>query len=79
MKEKKPDLSYLYAALGTVAFFTTAIPILDAFSTWVCNLFGLQSVKLSSKAAEYSQEEPEQHTQCVGFQTEDEEGWDGIE
>lgn len=72
MKEKKPDLSHLYAALGAVAFFVAGVPVLDAIGGWLSNVFGLKSVKLNHEAAKYTTDEPEEtHTQVVGFYTDD--------
>lgn len=67
-KEKEHDLTYLYAALGAVAFFVAGVPILDAFGGWMSNLFGLQSVKLNSKAGKIATTEAEQEsTHVIGF------------
>ena len=69
-REKEHDLTYLYAALGAVAFFVAGVPVLDAISGWISNVFGLKSVKLNYEAAKYATEEPEEtHTQAVGFYT----------
>ena len=74
-REKEHDLTYLYAALGTVAFFVAGVPALDAISGWISNVFGLKSVKLNYEAAKYATEEPEEtHTQAVGFYVEDDCG-----
>ena len=74
-REKEHDLTYLYAALGAVAFFVAGIPVLDAISGWISNVFGLKSVKLNYEAAKYATEEPEEtHTQAVGFYTNDDCG-----
>lgn len=71
-REKEHDLTYLYAALGAVAFFVAGVPVLDAISGWISNVFGLKSVKLNYEAAKYATEEPEEtHTQAVGFYVED--------
>lgn len=50
-REKEHDLTYLYAALGAVAFFVAGVPALDAISGWISNVFGLKSVKLNYEAA----------------------------
>lgn len=74
-REKEHDLTYLYAALGAVAFFVAGVPALDAISGWISNVFGLKSVKLNYEAAKYATEEPEEtHTQVIGFQTNDDCG-----
>lgn len=74
-REKEHDLTYLYAALGAVAFFVAGVPVLDAISGWISNVFGLKSVKLNYEAAKYATEEPEEtHTQAVGFYTNDDCG-----
>lgn len=74
-REKEHDLTYLYAALGAVAFFVAGVPVLDAISGWISNVFGLKSVKLNYEAAKYATEEPEKtHTQAVGFYVEDDCG-----
>lgn len=74
-REKEHDLTYLYAALGAVAFFVAGVPALDAISGWISNVFGLKSVKLNYKAAKYATEEhQETHTQAVGFYTNDDCG-----
>lgn len=74
-REKEHDLTYLYAALGAVAFFVAGVPVLDAISGWISNVFGLKSVKLNYEAAKYATEEPEEtHTQAVGFYVEDDCG-----
>lgn len=74
-REKEHDLTYLYAALGAVAFFVAGVPVLDAISGWISNVFGLKSVKLNYEAAKYATEEPEEtHTQVIGFQTNDDCG-----
>lgn len=74
-REKEHDLTYLYAALGAVAFFVAGVPVLDAISGWISNVFGLKSVKLNYEAAKYATEEPEEtHTQAAGFYVEDDCG-----
>ncbi len=74
-REKEHDLTYLYAALGAVAFFVAGVPALDAISGWISNVFGLKSVKLNYEAAKYATEEPQEtHTQAVGFYTNDDCG-----
>lgn len=74
-REKEHDLTYLYAALGVVAFFVAGVPALDAISGWISNVFGLKSVKLNYEAAKYATEEPQEtHTQAVGFYTNDDCG-----
>lgn len=74
-REKEHDLTYLYAALGAVAFFVAGVPALDAISGWISNVFGLKSVKLNYEAAKYATEEhQETHTQAVGFYTNDDCG-----
>lgn len=67
-REKEHDLTCLYVALGAVAFFVAGVPILDAFGGFVSNLFGLQSVKLNSKAGKIaSTDEEQESTHVVGF------------
>lgn len=74
-REKEHDLTFLYAALGAVAFFVAGVPALDAISGWISNVFGLKSVKLNYEAAKYATEEhQETHTQAVGFYTNDDCG-----
>lgn len=76
MKKDDNGLTHLFVALGAVAFFVAGVPILDAFGGWVSNLFGLQSIKLSTMAndiANADTEEAEQ-TQCIGFHISDNEG-----
>lgn len=68
----KRDLTPFYIAMAAIGFFVAVVPILDAFSTWVCNLFGLQSIKINTKAAEIQEEEPTQ-THAIGFQIPSEE------
>lgn len=69
MNEKK-DLSHLYAALAGITFFVAAIPILDAMSTCIANLFALQSVKINAKVNKISgnSEEAKENTNVIGFQ-----------
>lgn len=72
-EKRKHDLTYLYAALGAVAFFVAGVPALDAIGGWVSNVFGLKSVKLNYEASKYATKEPEEtHTQVIGFQTNNE-------
>lgn len=72
-EKRKHDLTYLYVALGAVAFFVAGVPALDAIGGWVSNVFGLKSVKLNYEASKYTTEEPEEtHTQVIGFQTNNE-------
>ncbi len=61
-------LTHVFVAMGAVAFFVAGVPILDAFGGWVSNLFGLQSVKLSSEAGKVAgtNEQPES-THVIGF------------
>lgn len=71
-------LTHVFVAMGAVAFFVAGVPILDAFGGWVSNLFGLQSVKLSSEAGKITAPEAEQeNTHVIGFninpETEEEE------
>lgn len=71
-------LTHVFVAMGAVAFFVAGIPILDAFGGWVSNLFGLQSVKLNTKAGKIAAPEAEQeNTHVIGFninpETEEEE------
>ena len=76
MKKDDNGLTHLFVAMGAVAFFVAGVPILDAFGGWVSNLFGLQSIKLSTTAndiANANTEEVEQ-TQCIGFHISDNEG-----
>lgn len=54
MKEND-GLKYLLVAGTSIAFFATAVPILEAFGTFVSNMFGLQSVKLNAKANEIAE------------------------
>nr|DAU19384.1 MAG TPA: hypothetical protein [Caudoviricetes sp.] len=71
-REKEHDLTYLYAALGAVAFFVAGVPVLDAIGGWISNVFGLKSVKLNYETSKYATEEhQETHTQAVGFYTDD--------
>lgn len=71
-------LTYVFVAMGAVAFFVAGVSILDAFGGWVSNLLGLQSVKLSSEARKIATPETEQeNTHVIGFninpETEEEE------
>lgn len=61
-------LTHVFVAMGAVAFFVAGVPILDAFGGWVSNLFGLQSVKLNTKAGKLAAPEVEQeNTHVIGF------------
>ena len=68
-------LTYVFVAMGAVAFFVAGVPILDAFGGWVSNLFGLQSVKLNAKVGEIANTgaEEKEPTHCIGFQIPSEE------
>lgn len=71
-------LTHVFVAMGAVAFFVAGVPILDAFGGWVSNLFGLQSVKLSSEAGKVTgANEQAESTHVIGFninpETEEEE------
>lgn len=73
-REKEHDLTHLYAALGAVAFFVAGVPILDAFSNWVSNVFGFKSAKLNHETSKYTEDDAEEcHTQAVGFRVPNEE------
>lgn len=74
-EKRKHDLTYLYAALGAVAFFVAGVPALDAIGGWVSNVFGLKSVKLNYEASQYATETEEENlpVQAVGFQAPSEE------
>lgn len=73
MKNTKHELTPFFMALGAISFFVAVIPILDSFSTWVCNLFGLKSVELNEKASEISSKTEQTHVNAIGFQMPDEE------
>lgn len=68
-------LTHVFVVMGAVAFFVAGVPIFDAFGGWVSNLFGLQSVKLNSKAGEIANVDAEEKepTHCIGFQIPSEE------
>lgn len=83
MRDDKNGLSYVFVAMGAIAFFVAAVPALDAFGTWVANYFGLKSVKLNQEASEIvgEDEEGNEQSHCIGFQVpseneEDEEYYD---
>lgn len=69
-------LTHLFVAMGAVTFFVAGVPILDAFGGWISNLFGLQSIKLSTTANDIANANTEEveHTQCIGFHLPDKEG-----
>lgn len=71
MKDKK-DLTPFYIAIGAISFFVAVIPILDAFSTWMCNVFSLKNIKINSEASEYQAEE-QQQTHVICFEVPSEE------
>lgn len=72
MKDKK-DLTPFYITIGAISFFVAAVPILDAFSTWVCNVFNLKNIKIGAEANEYQQDNEVQKTIAVGFEVPSEE------
>lgn len=79
MKDKR-DLSLFYVAIGAVSFFVAIIPILDSFSTFICNFFGLQSIKLNNEANKLQEGQEPQVTHAIGFQIpSDEENYEGDE
>lgn len=74
MKEDKHNLTNVFVAMGAVAFFVAGVPILDAFSNWISNVFGFKSVKLNHEASKYTEDDAEEcHTQAVGFRVPNEE------
>lgn len=75
MRDGKHDLTNVFVAMGAVAFFVAGVPILDAFSNWASNAFGLKSIKLNHEASKYTEDDAEEcHTQAVGFCVPTEEG-----
>lgn len=76
--KSKHDLTPFYVAMVAIGFFVAVVPILDAFATWVCNFFGLQSIKINTKANEIQEGEPTQ-VHAIGFQIPDEEYCEGDE
>lgn len=69
-------LTHVFVAMGAVAFFVAGVPILDAFGSWISNVFNLKSVKLNKQASEVmatQEEEPQENTHVIGFQIPSEE------
>lgn len=66
MKNNK-DLSHLYAAAGAIAFIVAGVPILESLGTYISNIFGLQSVKLNSKAKVLDVSDGEGCVNAIGF------------
>lgn len=70
-KDDKSGLGNVFIAMGAVAFFVAGVPILDAFGSWVSNVFNLKSVKLNKQASEVmgnQEEEVQENTHVIGFQ-----------
>lgn len=69
-------LTHVFIAMGAVAFFVAGVPILDAFGSWMSNVFNLKSVKLNKQASEVmgnQEEEVQENTHVIGFQIPSEE------
>lgn len=69
-KDDKIDLSHLFVAMEAVAFCVAGIPVLDAVGSWLVNIFGLQSVKLSSEANKITSAMSggeQENTHVIGF------------
>lgn len=71
----KSNLTNVLVAAGAVAFFVAGVPILDAFGSWVSNIFGLKSVKINAEASEIVGEDDNkcECTHAIGFQVPSEE------
>lgn len=67
MRDDKNGLSHVFVAMGAIAFFVAAVPILDAFSTWMANWFGLKSVKLNHEASKFTEDSSQENTHAIGF------------
>lgn len=78
---KRHDLHSLLIAGGTLLFYMCAIPIVDAFSTWITNIFNAKSSKIQYMLAQDQEEIEEIATrvngtgavQAVGFQVDNDE------
>lgn len=64
----------LLIAMGSLLFYTIAIPILDSASTYIQNQFNLRNVRLQAEAQQIQEELQEQPpVHAVGFQIPTEE------
>lgn len=79
MRDDKNGLSHVFTAMGAIAFFVTAVPALDAFSTWMANWFGLKSVKLNYETSKFTEDSSQENTHAIGFTIPSEEEEEYIE
>lgn len=65
----------LLIAMGSLLFYTIAIPVLDSVSTYIQNQFNLRNVKLQAEAQQIQEEmqQPMGNINAVGFQIPTEE------
>lgn len=65
----------LLIAMGSLLFYTIAIPVLDSVSTYIQNQFNLRNVKLQAEAQQIQEEmqQPMSNINAVGFQIPTEE------
>ena len=68
----------LLIAMGSLLFYTIAIPVLDSVSTYMQNQFNLRNVRLQAEAQQIQEEmqQPMGNINAVGFQIPMEEAED---
>ena len=65
----------LLIGMGSLLFYTIAIPVLDSVSTYIQNQFNLRNVRLQAEAQQIQEEmqQPMSNINAVGFQIPTEE------